>query len=60
MTQADRSGKGNYLTMVCLFDLIYDVCYELVIMEFGSISETGWGMLTWPLGEFLRSICLVL
>lgn len=56
MTQADRSGKGNYLTVFCLFDLIYDACFELVvIMEFGSISETGWGMfLTRPLAEFLR------
>lgn len=40
----------------CLFDLTYDVCYELVvIMEFGSISETGWGdVLTQSLGEFFR------
>lgn len=30
--------------MFCLCDLIYNVCYELVvILEFGSISETGWG-----------------
>ena len=44
MRWADRSGKGNYLTIFCLFDLICDVCYELVvIMEFGSISESGWG-----------------
>lgn len=44
LTEADRSGKRNYLTMFCLLDLIYDVCYELVvIMEFGSLSETGWG-----------------
>lgn len=60
MTWTDRSDKGNYLTVFCLFGLIYDVCYELaVIMEFGSISETGWGMfLTQPLGEFLRKSCL--
>lgn len=44
LTEADRSGKHNYLTIFCLLDLIYDVCYELVvIMEFGSLSETGWG-----------------
>lgn len=36
--------RGVYLTIFCLFGLIYDVCYELaVIMEFGSVSETGWG-----------------
>lgn len=44
LTEADRSGKRNYLTIFCLLDLIYDVCYELVvIMEFGSLSETEWG-----------------
>lgn len=49
--------RGNYLTVFCLFGLLYDVCYELaVIMEFGSISGTGWGymFLTQPLGKFLR------
>lgn len=57
VTRADISDGGNYLTVFCLFGLLYDVCYELaVIMEFGSISETGWGymLLTQPLGEFLR------
>lgn len=57
VTRADISDGGNYLTVVCMFGLLYDVCYELaVIMEFGSISETGWGymFLTQPLGEFLR------
>lgn len=44
MTRAGRSSEGNYLTVFCLCDLIYDFCYELVvILEFGSISETGWG-----------------
>lgn len=39
-----RSDEGSYLTVFCLFGLIYDVCYELaVIVEFGSVSETGWG-----------------
>lgn len=44
MTQADRPGKGNYLTIFCLLGLIYDACCELVvIVDFGYISETGWG-----------------
>lgn len=44
MTQADRPGEGNYLTILCLLDLIYDACCELVvIVDFGYISETGWG-----------------
>lgn len=57
VTRADISDGGNYLTVFCMFGLLYDVCYELaVIMEFGSISETGWGdmFVTQPLGEFLR------
>lgn len=54
MTWADGSGKGSYLMMFCLLRLIYDLCYELVlIMIFGFLSETGWEMfLAWPLGEF--------
>lgn len=62
MTWADRSGKGNYLTIFCLSDLIYDVCYELVvIVEFGSISETGWGdvfgLASWRTLEKLSAQC---
>lgn len=60
MTQADRSGEGNYLTIFFLLDLIYDVCYELVvIMGFGSISETGGGdafdLASWRICKGTRS-----
>lgn len=53
MIWADGSGKGSYLMTFRQADLMYDVCSELVvIVEFGSISETGWGMfLTQALGE---------
>lgn len=44
LTEADRSVSCNYLNYILPLDLIYDVCYELVvIMEFGSLSETEWG-----------------
>lgn len=52
MTWVDESGKGNYLMMFCLFCLIYDVCYELVlIMKYVSFQKLGGGCFWFSLLE---------